>query len=121
MMYVSRFFSEKEFTRCVPSCKREDICEDSLKRLDECRAVAGCPFHLNSAYRSRQYELEKGRTGNSAHTLGRAFDIRCVDNVQRWRIVSAALQCGFTRIGIGKRFIHLDDAVSLPTHRIWLY
>lgn len=120
-MYVSRFFSEKEFLRCVPSCKREDICEESLRRLDECRASAGIPFILNSAYRSRQYELEKGRTGNSAHSLGRAFDVRCSDNVSRWRIVSAAIAVGFTRIGIGDRFIHLDDAISLPSHRIWLY
>lgn len=120
-MYVSRFFSDEEFTRCKPSCKREDICEDSLRRLDECRALAGCPFILNSAYRPRQYELAKGRSGNSAHTLGRAFDIRCSDNVQRYRIVSAAIACGFNRIGIGRGFIHLDDAISLPTHRIWLY
>lgn len=116
-----KYFDESEFARCSPSCSSSDCCAESLERLDRARALAGVPFILNSAFRSRPHELSKGRSGNSAHTLGRAFDIRCTDNDSRWRIVNAAIQCGFTRIGIARTYIHIDDAISLPTHRIWLY
>lgn len=118
---MSKYFSDAEFRSCCPPCSEEDICKDSLARLERAREIAGIPFILNSAYRSRPYELSKGRSGKSAHTLGRAFDLRCIDNSSRYRIVSALLAAGFSRIGIGKRFIHADDAISLPSHRIWLY
>lgn len=114
-----RYFEESEFARCTPACKSSDICQDSLERLDECRALAGVPFVLNSCYRSYDYERKQGRSGKSAHCLGRAFDIKCTDSSARYRIIAAALQCGFSRIGVYKRFIHLDDAISLPTHVIW--
>lgn len=120
-MYKSIYFNEQEFEACTPSCKYEQINEGSLARLDLCRGLAKTPFVLSSAYRSREYEISKGRSGNGAHVDGRAFDIRCRDSVCRFRIVAAALEVGFTRIGIGKTFIHLDDSPNLTQNVIWLY
>lgn len=120
-MYKSIYFNEQEFEACTPSCKYEQINEGSLSRLDLCRGLAKTPFVLSSAYRSREYEISKGRSGNGAHVEGRAFDIRCRDSVCRFRIVAAALEVGFTRIGIGKTFIHLDDSPNLIQNVIWLY
>lgn len=120
-MYKPVYFNEQEFEVCTPSCNIQDCNPDSLARLDICRSVAQTPFVLSSAYRSKEYELSKGRSGKGAHTEGRAFDIRCCDSSKRFLIVSSALEVGFTRIGIGKTFIHLDDSPSLKQKVIWLY
>lgn len=120
-MYKPIYFNEQEFQACVPSCKQEQVNEASLARLDMCRSLAETPFVLSSAYRSKSYELSKGRSGKGAHTEGRAFDIRCNNSAIRMRIVASALEVGFTRIGIGKTFIHLDDSPNLTSNVIWLY
>lgn len=120
-MYKSHFFTDEEFEACTPSCKRAQINDGSLARLDLCRSIAKTPFVLSSAYRSPEYEKSKSRSGCGAHTEGRAFDIRCVDSTLRMRIVRAALEVGFVRIGIGKTFIHLDDSPNLNQNVIWLY
>lgn len=119
LTYQSKFFKDSEFISV--GCSRSDIVDSSLQRLDRAREIAGVPFVLTSAYRSSESEIKKGRSGSGAHTLGRAFDVRCLNNEQRWRIVFGALAAGFQRIGIGSTFVHLDDAPSLPSPRIWLY
>lgn len=118
--YQPKYFSEHEFQKV--HCSMADIDPSSLKRLDACRQLAGVPFVITSAFRTKSHEIEHGRSGNSAHTRGRAFDIACSDNRTRALIVAAAVKVGFTRIGIANSFIHLDDDVyCLPSPRIWLY
>lgn len=116
-----RYFNDLDFEKAVPSCKITDINPSSLKRLDNAREFAGIPFVVNSAYRSPEYEVSKGRSGKGAHTEGCAFDIRCTDSRSRWLVVFSALSVGFTRIGIGKTFVHLDDSDCLTPNVIWLY
>lgn len=118
---MPKYFTEKEFTRCTPSCSMRDMDGEFLDLLDRIREKAGTPLVLNCAYRSREYDRIKGRTGNSAHTRGRAVDIRCNTSANRYRIVSAALACGVTRIGIGKTFVHLDNDKTLPQGVIFDY
>jgi hypothetical protein len=120
-MYKSKYFSEEEFLHCSPSCRMEDMDADFLKKLDAVREEAGIPMILTSAYRSREHELKKGRSGNGAHTHRVGVDIRCLTSSNRYKIVNAALACGIHRIGIGKTFIHLDDDPSLPKDVIWDY
>lgn len=118
--YNPRYFSRYEFQKV--SCSIADIDPSSLRRLDAARDVAGIPFVITSAYRSKEHEIAKGRSGMSAHTRGRAFDIACDNDRDRATIVAAAIKVGFTRIGIAKTFIHLDDDVHcLPSPRLWLY
>lgn len=118
--YKPKFFSEYEFQKV--HCRMDDIDPSSLERLDAARKLAGIPFVITSAYRSPEHELASGRSGNSAHTRGRAFDIACSTSRARALIVSAAIKVGFTRIGIDHSYIHLDDDVHcLPSPRIWLY
>lgn len=89
--------------------------------LDEVRERAGIPLVLNSAYRSREYEKSKGRTGTSAHCEGKAVDIRCNTSANRYRIVRAALECGIKRIGIGATFVHLDTSETHAQDVMWDY
>lgn len=97
---------------CSPACSIEQVDETLLDMLDAARDIAGIPFVINSAYRSVSYERKHGRSGSSAHCLGLAVDIRCVDSLSRYRIIHALLAVGFKRIGIYSRFIHVDIADS---------
>ena len=118
---MSRYFSESEFKKCVPSCSIEDMDGAFLSLLDEVRERAGIPLVLNCGYRSSSWDKSKGRSGNSAHTRGKAVDIRCNTSATRFKIVKAALECGVCRIGIGKSFVHLDNDNSLPQDVIFHY
>lgn len=115
-----RFFSEEEFIRCSPSCHLSDMSPVFMHSLDNARADAGIPFVLNSAYRSREYELSRGRTGSSSHCKGIAVDISCKDSYTRQKIVTSLIREGFDRIGIADTFIHVD-ADYLKSPAIWLY
>lgn len=118
---MSKYFSPSEFKKCVPSCSIEDMDGGFLALLDKVREKAGIPLVLNCAYRSREWDKSKGRSGNSAHTRGKAVDIRCNTSANRYKIVKAALECGICRIGVGATFIHLDNDTSLPQGVIFDY
>ena len=118
---MSKYFKPSEFKACVPSCKIEDMDAGFLQVLDQVREKAGIPLVLNCAYRSVAYDKSKGRTGNSAHTRGKAVDIRCNSSATRMKIVAAALACGITRIGIGRTFVHIDNDKSLAQGVMWDY
>ena len=118
---MSKYFSPKEFKACVPSCTIKDMDAAFLALLDEVREKAGIPLVLNCAYRSKEWEKKQGRSGNSAHTRGKAVDIRCNTSANRYKIVRAALLCGVCRIGVGKTFVHIDNDKTLPQGVIWDY
>lgn len=94
-----------------PSC----LNESSILRLDRARQIAGIPFVVNSSYRSPAYEVSKGRSGSSAHCLGRAFDIKCLSSRERYLIITGAIAAGFSRIGIYSKFVHLDDSPTMTS------
>lgn len=122
-MKKCKYFAESEFKRCDPPCSMQDMDAGFLALLDEVRERAGIPLVLNCAYRSIAHDKAKGRTGNSAHCLGMAVDIRCLNSGTRWKIIRAALACGITRIGVGKTFVHIDvgERKGLPPCVIWDY
>ena len=117
--YTPKWFSEKEFNRI--GCSIADINPGSLARLDLLRESIRRPIRLSSAYRSRESEIAKGRSGTSAHCLGRAFDIICPDSSYRYNLVYNAINVGFNRIGIGKNFIHVDDSGEHAQNVMWHY
>lgn len=120
-MIKAVYFQEKEFNRCTPGCSLQDMNQDFMKKLDNARRIAGIPFVINSAFRSVEYEKAHGRKGTSSHTLGRAVDIRCNSDENRFIVVDALYRAGFNRIGIGKTYIHVDDS---PKHKqcvMWHY
>lgn len=92
-----------------------------LSMLDDARDKAGIPFVINSGFRTPAQNQKVGGVGDSAHTKGLASDIAAPTGDYKWKIVNAAMQVGFKRIGIGKTFIHLDNDLSLPNPTIWLY
>lgn len=114
------YFVPEEFESCFPPCKMSQMSDRLLEMLDLARRIYGRPIIINSAYRSKEYELSRGRTGTSSHVSGLAVDIRCMNSVDRLDLIAALLSAGFRRIGISRNFVHVDidpDKVQC----IWLY
>ena len=117
-IYEPIYFTRQEFKACSPACDLDDMQPDFLRMLDRLREMCGFPLYLNSCYRSWDYELKKGRSGSSMHTLGRAADIRCIDAYKRYQIINNAMLIGFEGIGVGSGFVHVDNRDG---ERCWTY
>ncbi len=92
-----------------------------LLRLDEARERAGIPFVINSAYRTPEHNAKIGGKPNSSHLKGLAVDISVTNSRQRFIVLNALLEVGFTRIGIADTFIHVDLDSSKSKEVIWTY
>jgi len=103
------YFSNNDFRNANPSCSIEDMQETFLHRLDIARFHSGVPYIVNSAYRSVEHEKSKGRDGTSSHTKGLAVDLRATNSRARFKIIEGLLKAGFTRIGVYKWGVHVDE------------
>lgn len=94
---------------------------DFLIKLSQARSISKVPFVINSGYRTKEHNKKVGGVGDSAHTKGLAADIRVTSNYHRHEILTALILVGFTRLGIGNGFIHVDNDSTKPSNRMWLY
>ena len=114
---MAKYFSLDEF-KC-PCCGENNISLMFVEQLDQARELAMVPFRINSGYRCESHDAALGGKGN--HTTGWAADIACSASLDRFRLVKSLLEVGFSRIGIGKTFLHVDDVDGKPPEVIWLY
>jgi zinc D-Ala-D-Ala carboxypeptidase len=119
MIQLTPHFTAKEVA--CPCCGDDKVKTSSINRLERARMYAGIPFHVNSGKRCPAHNLAEGGKKKSAHLYGYAFDIAVSNSHERFIILSALIRAGFTRIGIGKNFIHGDDSPDLPPEVSWLY
>ena len=112
-----RHFKRAEFGRA------DGIEPDSklVAMLDEARTIAGISFRVNSGIRTEARNAEVGGKPNSAHIGGYAVDIECRTSRHRFLMTRALLEVGFTRIGWGESFIHVDTDPTKPQSVGWLY
>ena len=90
-----------------------------LEALDSLRGVCGFPFIITSGYRSPNHSIERAKaSGPGMHSKGIAADIKLTDSVDRFILVSNAIDFGFSGIGIAKDFIHLD---MRDEELMWVY
>jgi len=121
-----RYFTFSEFDSPDQPGSGKMMDRDFLSMLDEARDCAGIPFVISSGFRTVAHNRELIKLGysaskNSSHLLGLAADIKVHDSRERWIILDALLETGFTRIGIGQGFIHCDIDPLKEQHRIWVY
>jgi len=117
---LTKNFSRSEFA-CKCGCGFDNIKEHHVLMLQKIRDKVGFGMHITSGCRCQNHNDAVGGVPNSAHPRGEASDISCMDAEQRFKLVYAALEIGFNRIGIAKTFIHLDKDPFLPSPRIWTY
>jgi uncharacterized protein YcbK (DUF882 family) len=121
-----KYFSLDEFDSPDEEGSGGMMEHEFVEQLDIARDIAGFPFIINSGFRSiahnqrlkeRGYQVAK----NSSHLLGWAADIHVSTSRKRFIMVEALLDAGFTRIGIGDNFIHVDSDPEKQQNLIWTY
>lgn len=102
------------------------VVPDFLDIMEMLRHRYSKPMVVNSWYRSPAYNTKVSNTGtNGPHTTGRAVDIHALGHDRYW-LLRHAIDLGFTGIGVGKTFLHLDvnlDDPHLVSNRpaVWVY
>lgn len=114
----SKYFKEKEM-ECKCGCGTKKMDDHLLKMLDEARRIAKVPFVINSGRRCKKHNEFVGGVKNSAHTLGKAVDIKVHSATDRYRILTALIHVGFVRIGVYESFIHVDIDLDKPHPVVW--
>ena len=122
-----KHFKRDEFA--CNCCGANQINDRFVDELDEMREQLGFPFVIRSGYRCPAHNARVSETGeNGPHTTGRAVDI-AVNGANAYRLIAAAIQHGFTGIGVSqkgdhkRRYIHLDMLVDEGRFRptVWSY
>lgn len=107
-----KYFSDSEVIGLRP---------ELVDLLDKARELAGIPFKISSGKRTAAENKSAGGVEDSAHLLGYAVDLVCTDSSSRSKIINSLIKVGFTRIGIGKTFVHADCDPNKPQQVIWHY
>ena|SRR3990167_7869232 len=116
-----RFFKLMEFDSPDAPGSGINMNVEFVLLLDKLREKCGFPLQINSAYRTPDHNRKVGGVSESAHIKGCACDLRISSSLERYLIVQAAMALGFTRIGVGKTFIHVDMDFDLPQRVLWVY
>ena len=112
------YFTKEEFD-CQAS-GTNNMEQEFLEKLDELRAWCGFPFVITSGYRHPTlHPIEKKKDVPGTHAQGIAADIKITNAADRLKVVQAALQLGFTGIGVSSNFIHVDTRGTTPV--MWTY
>jgi len=113
-----KYFNKSEFSNF------EMMDEKLLSMLDEMRGIYGHPIKITSSYRSPEHPIEAAKKQPGEHSYGAAVDIVSDSGGKTFRLVKAAIEVGFTRIGISRKkgFIHLGIGYpGAPEKTIWTY
>lgn len=116
---MKNYFSNEEL-QC-PCCKKLIFNSSFRVKLNHARHIANIPFLITSGYRCLAYNKKIGANSTSSHPKGMAVDISIDNSHQRYMILATLLQIGFTRIGIGPDFIHVDNDSEKSQKVCWDY
>ena len=113
-----KYFNESEFSNF------EMMDEKLLAMLDDLREAYGYPIKLTSTYRSPDHPIEAKKKAPGEHAYGAAVDIACVGGEATFKLVKAAVEVGFTRIGVSRKnnFVHVGVGYpDAPPITLWTY
>lgn len=125
-MIKLKYFELSEFDSPDQENSGVNMDHTFLRMLDKAREIAGISFKINSGYRSETHNLKVGgvprseTNRGSSHLYGFAADISCTNSNHREIIVRSLIQAGFTRLGVAKSFIHVDNDPN-KVDALWLY
>ncbi len=94
-----------------------------LRMLDQARQIAGIPFVITSGFRTQAHHDSLTKRGfetakDSPHLVGQAADILYHTSIDLALILKSCIEVGFTSIGIGRNFVHVD---TRDRKVVWFY
>ena len=113
-----KYFSESEFSNFEMMDKK------LLTMLDSLREIYGNPIKITSSYRSPDHPIEAKKKSPGEHAYGAAVDIASVGGEKTFKLVKAAIEVGFTRIGVSRKnnFVHVGIGYpDAPPITLWTY
>lgn len=112
-------FKQEEF-ECPCGCGYDIMNLDFIRKLYEARVDADIPFIVLSGARCPQHNKSVGGKRDSTHVPdympdneAHGADIRFINGREYYKIVTALLRAGFTRIGHNDGGIHVDDGETV--------
>lgn len=108
----------------IPVCEHGDknlISQDIILALGRLEAMLGYQLEFSSGFRCPLCNAKAGGVKKSAHLVGKAADAMTDNSSERFELLEAIFMAGFKRIGIHRRFIHVDVDTDLPQRKLWLY
>lgn len=79
----------------------------------------GKPLYFTSSFRTPHQNQACGGSPTSSHLKGLAFDIKCTNSTERWKLIQSINFFGIKRYGVYKNFIHIDFDSSKPQDVTW--
>lgn len=117
---MAQYFTLTEFD-CKCKCGKNNIDPNLIVCLDEARELAQVPFIINSGCRCEKHNRRVRGSRTSSHLKGIAVDIKATNSKTRFAILQSLFMSGFSRIGIHKRFIHVDIDHKKPSTVVFIY
>ena len=116
-------FTEFEFA-CKCNCGAKKVSKRFMDMLQEARNIAGIPFRIGSGCRCVKHNETVGGVSDSAHLSTdilkcKAVDISIRNDREKFIIVKALLEAGFTRLGVYDTWIHADNSSSKDQKVMW--
>lgn len=105
-----KHFKSKEFDCESKPGTGEKMSPRLVYMLDALRGLMGRPLRINSGFRTPEHNKAEGGAPESGHLTGEAVDIRTSgwSKADRTDLVLYARKLGFTGIGLGSTFVHID-------------
>ena len=112
IMQLSKHFSKKEFD-CQCGCGTGTIHAMLVQKLELVRQEYGKPMRINSGIRCLEHNRKIGSKDTSSHIKCLAADVGCTDMSERLTLIPILMKhC--KRVGINKKFIHVDVDTDKP-------
>ena len=116
-----KYFNYEEFDSPDIQGSGQLMSNELISMLDVARKKYGKSMVINSGYRTIKHNEKVGGKPASSHTKGLAVDIACTNSTDRFKLEGILRDVGFTRIGIGSTFIHVDIDKEKAQKVLWTY
>jgi len=115
------YFTYEEFDSPDVQGSGQMMSKKLIMILESVREELGKPIVITSGYRTPSHNNKVGGKLTSSHLKGLAVDIACKNSIDRFKLTSILLEVGFSRIGMGSTFIHVDIDKDKSQNVLWTY